>query len=41
MLTFLAGFAAGLVAAVVSPPLYRFAGRKVADFEAWRASRRP
>lgn len=41
MFTFALGVVAGVIAAVVSPPLFNFAGRKVTEFNAWRASRRP
>jgi hypothetical protein len=40
MLTFALGAVAGVIAAVVSPPLFRFASAKVLEFEAWRATRR-
>jgi hypothetical protein len=39
MITHAIAFAAGVVAAVISPPLYAFAAAKVAQFNAWRATK--
>lgn len=39
MITHTLAFAAGVIAAVISPPLYAFAAAKVDQFRAWRATK--
>ena len=39
MITHTLAFAAGVIAAVVSPPLFAFAAAKVAQFGAWQAKK--